>query len=755
MSYTFVASLRMRKDPVMNMPSSNNRVRYLWPIVFGLLFLGLAGWLFRIQVILHDKYESRALDQQTWEITVDAKRGSIKDVNGVVLARSASAYQVLMAPSQLDSEEERVELATFLSETLGLSYDSVYEKTTKKSQYIVIKRRIESAEADAVVKFVSENKKKYSDALWVSEDTKRYYPLGNLLSTVVGFVGTDNQGLEGLEYYYEQYLKGTPGKITAIRTASGSSLPFETESYQDAVDGYDLYLTVDVQMQYILEKYISNARVEHNVQSRIGGVIMNVKTGAILAMSSKPDYDLNAPFAINDEMTLKQLLKEYKDVASPEYIKAYNAQQVEYRKNKIISELYDPGSTFKIFTAAMALEENLVSLSEKFYCRNSINMGAITYHCASGRSHKEETFRDAMANSCNVAFVQIAERIGVSRFYDYFTLFGFRSKTGVGLPGEAASIFFEKETMSVWNLYSASFGQTFQITPIQLIAGVSAIANGGVYMQPYILDRVVDQNGNVILQNEAEAVRQIISKESCDTLNDFLEYTVVKGKRGYLEGYRICGKTGTSQKVDSSSAGYGNKVVASFVCFAPADDPEIAILVLVDEPNTEIQFGSYIAAPLGRDIMGECLEYLNIEPDYEGDSSSRSVTVPGVVGTSADQAAAAMEELGLIVKIIGDGEKIARQLPVEKTVLCEGNTVLLYTDSKDNENLNTTVTVPYLIGKPAAECNSLLQQAGLNIKVVGENLNYATTVAVKQSVAAGTQVEKGTLITIHFEEKKQ
>lgn len=734
----------------MNTPSKKNRViSHVLPIVFGAIFLGLAGWLFYLQVVRHSYYESKALDQQTWEITVDPARGSIRDVNGVDLAVSKAAWQVLMAPAQLQKEEERVELATFLSETLGLNYDTVYAQTGKKSQYLVVKRRIEKEEKNLVTAFLEEHKD-YKSALWVSEDTKRDYPYDNLLSTVIGFVGTDNQGLEGLEVYYDSLLAGTPGKITAVRTASGASMPFEFESHQDAVDGYDVYLTADIRLQYILEKYISEARVEHNVQSRIAGVIMNVKTGAVLGMTSKPDYDLNNPFAITDEMTLEMLKEVYGD-GTAEYIAAYNKQQAEFRKNKVVTELYEPGSTFKIFTAAMALEEDLVPLTKTFTCQSSINMGAITYHCAGDKAHGVETFRDAMANSCNVVFVTVAEKVGVERFYRYFTLFGFRNKTGVGLPGEVSGMFFDEEKMTKWNLFSSSFGQTFQITPMQLITGVCAIANGGTYMKPYLVDRVVDEDGNIILQNEPQPVSRIVSESTCATLRDFLEYAVVKGKTGYLQGYRVCGKTGTSQKL-STDVGYeSGKIIASYVCFAPADDPEIAVLVVVDEPNSTVQYGSYIAAPLGRDIMGECLEYLNIEPDYADDGATVSVKVPELKDLPVDEAAAQLEQAGLIAKIIGDGDKVHLQLPVAETVLCSGNTVLIYTDSEtDSQTDHRQTTVPDLKGKTAAECNSLLHHAGLNIKVVGDNLNYSTTLAYKQSIAPGTTVDKGTLITVEF-----
>ena len=727
-------------------------LRFALPFVIAAAFLGLAGRLFYLQVVSHDKYESLALDQQTWEIAIEPSRGSIKDVNGVDLAVSATVYQVLLAPKQFgeNSEEIRQEVAHLLADTLDMDYEEMLKKTLQDSQYIIIKRRLDKEVVDPINEWLSKNKK-YAGALWVSEDTKRYYPYNNLFSTVIGFVGGENKGLEGVEYSYEEYLSGTPGKITSIRTASGGAMPYEYETRQEAVDGYDLYLTTDIQLQYILEKHISNARVEHNVQSRIAGVIMNVKTGSVLAMSSKPDFDPNDPFTITDEMTLEKLIAEYGE-NSEAYEAAYKAKQQEYRKNKIITEQCDPGSTFKIFTAAMALEENLVPLTETFHCSSQINMGAITYHCAKNRAHGKEDLKEAMANSCNVVFVQVADRVGVERFYRYFTLFGFRQKTGVGLPGEVSGVFFDEEKMTKWNLYSSSFGQTFQITPIQLITAVSAIANGGTYMKPYIVDRIVDQQGNVILQNEPQAVSQIVSESTCETLHDFLEYTVVKGKSGYLKGYRIGGKTGTSQKLAGGEYGE-EKVIASYVCFAPVDDPEIAILVLVDEPNATVNFGSYIAAPLGRDIMGECLEYLNIEPDYEDDGAVTSVTVPDLKGMSVDEAAAAVEDAGLIAKIVGDGEKVASQLPVAKTVLCTGNTVLIYTDS--NSDVKTETAVPDLVGKTAAECNSLLQQAGLNIKVVGDNLNYSTTLAVSQSIAKNTVVQKGTLITVKFEGQKQ
>ncbi len=716
--------------------------------IFCLCFLGLIGRFFYLQIIEHDKYERLAVDQQTSDIAIQAKRGSIIDRNGNELAISATAYLVTMKPVSFKSDADRELLASNLSRILNIDYDKLLEKTKRDVRYVEIVRGIEKDEADAVSEFISDNKD-LVEVVTITETAKRYYPHGNLLSTVLGFVGTDNQGLEGLEYLYDSYLKGSNGKIITSNNALGTSMPFEYEQYVSAEDGYNVKLTIDIEMQYFLEKHIQNTRVEHNVQNRVAASIMDVKTGEILAMSTKPDYDPNDPFTIDDEIILNTLSEYLDEMGSvtDEYVSAYNTTLAELRTNKFVVEQYDPGSTFKIFTAAMALEENLPILKNTFNCTGSIQKGVITYHCHKRTGHGIEDFRDAMANSCNPIFIQVAEKIGIERFYNYITIFGLREKTGVGLPGEVAGIHHALSSMTDYNLYSSSFGQTFKITGMQLIAGVSAIANGGTYMKPYIVKEITDSKGNVILSNEPTPVREVVSQKTAESLWEMLEYTVEKGKTGYLKGYRIAGKTGTSQKVSNGT--YENsKKIASFICFAPADDPQICVLVIVDEPDSEQIYGSYIAAPLGRDIMEDCMKHLNIEPDYGDGTTNASYSVPDLVGYDSSDAVSMLANSSFSAKIIGGDGIVSYQLPSKNTNLPEGGTVILYTNETEFER---KTVVPDLLGKTAADCNEALIGADLNIKVKGVNINYPDVVAVSQSPAAGEKVDKATVVTVTFE----
>lgn len=730
-------------------PTEKNLFRYsVLRIISCVLLIVLAGRLFVIQVIDHDKHEQRAIDQQTRELTIEAKRGSITDRNGNVLAVSATAYKIVMAPSVISDNDTREEIADGLSSALGMDRDKIYEMTLKKTQYVEVARRVEKSVADKVSEFIDSDDS-FSGIITIAEDPKRYYPNGNLLSTVLGFVGTDNQGLEGLEVMYDSYLKGSSGKLIAAKTSLGTSMPFEYEKEIDAVDGCTVELTVDMQMQAFLEKHLENARVEHNVQNRVAGVIMNIKTGEMLAMSSKPDYDPNNPFVITDEMTLR-LLEQY-GVGTEEYNKQYKDYATTYRQNKALQQ-YEPGSTFKIFTAAMALEEGLVSLTETFNCVGFLKVSGITVKCHKTTGHGTETLKDGIANSCNPVFMTLGARIGQDKYYDYVTLFGLREKTNVGLPGEQSGYHFAKGSMTTLNLANAAFGQSFKITPMQLIAGVSSVANDGQYMQPYIIKRIVDSDGNVVKENTPSVVRQTVSKQTSDILKEYLEYTVVKGKNAYLEGYKIAGKTGTSQKLDTRENGEdNNKRIASFICFAPADDPQICVLVVVDEPNSEVQYGSYIAAPLGRDIMKDALDYMNIEPDYSLGSAAET-SVPNVVGETVAVATSTLAASALQYKIVGNGETVRYQIPASDARLPEGSSVLLYTDQDSADEM---AVVPDLRGKTAAECNQILINSDLNIKVVGDNINYSNTVAATQSIAAGQSVPKMTVITVTFTQKTE
>ena len=732
----------------MSRPKSNSKNRYAVVRVIAMIALiCLIGRLFYIQIIKHSKYEQIAVSQQTQDIAIEAKRGTITDRDGNILAISATAYKVVMAPKLIDSEDLREKICDGLSSALSEDRDKIYEMTLKNVQSVEVVRRVEKDIADKVSDFISEDKD-YAAIITVTEDPKRYYPNGNTLSTVLGLVGADNQGLEGLEYLYDDYLTGTAGKLVATKTSIGTSMPFSYERQVDPKDGCTVELTVDLKMQAMLESEINNARVEHNVQNRIAGVIMDVNTGEILAMTSKPDFDPNENYVINDELTLEALAAEF-EVGSSEYYKAYNEKFAEYKQNKCL-EAYEPGSTFKIFTASMALEENLVSLEETFFCSGHLDIGPTRVNCHKRTGHGSEHLKEGLANSCNPVFMTLGMRIGQEKFYDYLTVFGLRDKTGVGLPGEQTGYHHSLKTMTTLDLAESAFGQTFKITPMQLISGVCSVINGGNYMQPYIVRSITDSDGNTVVSNKPTVVRQTVSDETSAIMREYLEFTADSSEKSHVDGYRIGGKTGTSQKLDTRVGQEDNdKRIASYVCFAPADDPQIAVLVVVDEPDSEVQYGSYIAAPLGTSIIVQALNQLGISSTAE---NADRTTVPYVGEMTVDEASKKIVADGLQVKVVGKGETVVSQLPAANTTISVGSTVLLYTEEGEHE---TTTVVPNLEGKTPAECNQLLTNSELNIEILGSNesvtpITGSGVVAYYQSISPGETVEKMTTVQVRF-----
>ena len=525
-------------------------------------------------------------------------------------------------------------------------------------------------------------------------------------------------------------------------------MPFSYERQVDPKDGCTVELTMDLKMQAMLESEINNARVEHNVQNRIAGVIMDVNTGEILAMTSKPDFDPNENYVINDELTLEALAAEF-EVGSSEYYKAYNEKFAEYKKNKCL-EAYEPGSTFKIFTASMALEENLVSLEETFFCSGHLDIGPTRVNCHKRTGHGSEHLKEGLANSCNPVFMTLGMRIGQEKFYDYLTVFGLRDKTGVGLPGEQTGYHHSLKTMTTLDLAESAFGQTFKITPMQLISGVCSVINGGNYMQPYIVRSITDSDGNTVVSNKPTVVRQTVSDETSAIMREHLEFTADSSEKSHVDGYRIGGKTGTSQKLDTRVGQEDNdKRIASYVCFAPADDPQIAVLVVVDEPDSEVQYGSYIAAPLGTSIIVQALNQLGISSTAE---NADRTTVPYVGEMTVDEASKKIVADGLQVKVVGKGETVVSQLPAANTTISVGSTVLLYTEEGEHE---TTTVVPNLEGKTPAECNQLLTNSELNIEILGSNesvtpITGSGVVAYYQSISPGETVEKMTTVQVRF-----
>lgn len=734
--------------PLKHTPMKVNKKMAIVRIFIIAAFFAVSCKFFYIQIFQHDEYQRKALNQQTQETVIDAKRGSITDRNGNEFAVSASAYMLIMNPTNIPDEETAENIAKNISEILDISYDGVYKRTQEKVAYSVVARRLEEDEATLVNEFIRENDG-YTAILDITDDTKRYYPHGNLLSTVLGFVGNDNQGLEGLEMSYDTYLSGTPGKIISVKTQGGTSMPFEYEKRIEAEDGCDIQLTIDMNMQYILEKYIDDARVEHNVQNRVAGIVTNIKTGEILAMSSKPDFDPNEYLVIKDEIVLEQLKSEY-EFESEEYWKAYNSMVKDLRRNKLC-EQYEPGSTFKILTLAMAMEENLVSLTETFNCTGSLQIGSQIIHCAKREGHGVQNICDGLGNSCNPVFMTLGARLGQETFYNYITAFGLREKTGAGVPGEQTGYHYSLSSFSDLDLATSSFGQGFKITPLQLVSAVCSVANDGNYMQPYIISQITDSNGNVVLSNSPKVVRKTVSEETSDIICSYLEDAVTNHiKRAYIEGYHIGGKTGTSQKLDSKNEeGEIDKKIASFIGIAPADDPQICVLVVVDEPNSSVQYGSLIAAPLARSIMNDCLELIGLEPDIE--DSVDYASVPEVVGDTLADAQEKMLAKGFSAKVIGGDGTVTHQIPYSGKSLPQGATVLLYTNG---ENPHSSVEVPNLVGLTAAECNRELINRNLNIRIKGSGISTPGAVVISQSEEPGTSVSPTTVITVEIGSKE-
>lgn len=716
-------------------------VLVIFIVCFGIV-LGRLGFL---QIAQYDYYRKKAINNQTSVIEIAPMRGSILDRNMTELAVSANVYMVVMSPVNFkDDDEKRKATAAALAQMLSLDEEAVYKKTKQNVRFTYVKRRIEKPEADQVRAYIKENK--LQSILQVRDDVKRYYPYASFAAHVIGFTGTDNQGLAGVEECYDSYLAGTPGKIVTATDAVGMETTFDYEQYIEPVEGADVVLTIDQVIQHFAEKYLENAVIEHKVANRGVAIVMDVKTGEILAMAVKPDFDLNAPFAINDELVIEKIETLPESERGAARAKALQ----EMWRNKAITEQYEPGSTFKIFTAAMAIEEKLVNDTEHFFCQGYRIVAGRRINCARRTGHGSETFLEGLKNSCNPVFMDIAGRVGNSLFYKYVAAFGFREKTGINLQGEALGIFHKEENFNQVELATAAFGQTFKVTPLQLVAAVAGIVNGGEYMKPRIVSRIVDKDGNTVKEYPVEKVRQMVSRETSEKLCGMLEWIIANGSgNGYVKGFRVGGKTGTSEKRDKVDA-HGNKSlrIGSFIGFAPANDPRIAVLVMLDEPMGGQTYGNLVAAPAAASIINDALTYLGVEPQYtEEELAALDKRVPNLVGKSADQAEKTLRSMKLNVKIIGGEGTVQYQLPQAGHSIPATGTVLLYTNDKKPES---EVTVPDVKGRSAAQANALLINAGLNIRISGHNTGKPDVLAYSQTPEAGTKVKPGTVVTVVF-----
>lgn len=751
-------------------------------IFFILCAVGLAARLFYLQVICFDQYQSSTVKQYTRETTIEAKRGTIYDRNRKVLAISTTVERVFISPNTIPnktvaayieekvskirgSEEQKDErtrlfslftdttltvaqdIAKDLSAILDVDESIILEKAAKTNRADeTVKKQVELEVTAQIKKIVAE--KGYGNFVHFSEESKRYYPYGSLASHVIGFCGTDGYGLYGIEAYYNTLLTGENGKIISARDGKGNEMASKYQTYIDATDGTSIMTTIDWTCQSILEKYLQEALEENQAGNRVCGLIMDVKTGEILAMSTKPDFDLNDPYTLD---AISQSLLDAFEGSQEEKNAYYKTLLYELWKNKNITELYEPGSTFKIITSAMVLEENLVSSTETFYCRGSIRIPGLAQpiHCHKLAGHGTETFAQAISNSCNPVFVTMSQRLGKDLFYKYYKAFGYTETTGVDILGETGNLFFDMNTYSSVDAAVASFGQNFKVTPLSHLRAICAVANGGYLVTPHILKATLDKNGNILENYNTESARQVVSTENCEILWEYLYQSVEGGgnKNAAVKGYKIAAKTGTSVKTEKTT-NEKKYYIASCVAFAPADNPEIAIVVIVDEPVGEY-YGSLTSAPYAAKIFAEVLPYLGVESSYtEEERQSIGVSVSDYAGKSLTWSSSDLEKKGMNYEVVGNGDTVVEQSPAYGTSLTAGSKVVLYTE----EGLKAdTATVPKVIGMTAAAANKALTNAGLNIAISdGTMKSVEGAIAIKQSVAAGEKVTPGTVVTVEF-----
>lgn len=728
----------------------NQRLRQRTAIlIIMILIIGFGAAIARLgflTIVQGSSLQEAAVGQQLKDTTIPAKRGTIYDANGKVLAESASVWQVVMSPIYFENDEQRRAAAEGLSEILELDYDNVYEKTTQESYYVVVKRKIEVEARDKVLELIDELSTEYDcgSVVQLLDDYKRYYPQNDLASCVIGFTGSDEQGLEGVEFQYDEYLSGTPGRIITAKNARGTDMPFQYEQSVEAEDGNNIYLTIDETVQSICEKYMKQGIADNNVLNRGVCIAMDVNTGAIIAMVTADGYDLNDPFTLPEETQ-----KEIDKLPEDERLEAKNEALAAMWRNKAITDTYMPGSVFKICTASMALEEGKVTDNTSFNCTGSMTVSDKTIHCHELGGHGSQNFVQAICNSCNPAFIQIGQLVGMNKFNQYYQGFGFSQKTGIDLPGEAEDTFWAEGTMTDVDLAVASFGQNFSITPIQMITAVSAVANGGYVLEPYVVSKITDSQGNVIKNVEKTVKRQAISEATSDKMNEILGYnTATAGATaGYVAGYKIAGKTGTSEKIGSETIShFSEDYIASCCGYAPADDPQIAMLVFFDTPSGDAYYGSQVASPVFINIMSEVLPYLEIKTEYtESELEYVDVSAGDYTGISVSEAEEAAKADGFTTTVKGSGDKVISQIPAVSAKVPTGGNIVLYTDDTSRDE---TVMVPNLVGYSPSEVNSIASTYGLNVSFSGAS--DTGVVSTSQDISSGTTVSPGTVITVSF-----
>ena len=711
-------------------------------VMFVLLFFRL----FDLQITRHEELQGKAVNQQTRRTVVTANRGTIYDAGGNILAISSSAETIILSPLEIDNAVNDTEdpvswtkesLAAGLAEILGKDASAIRKRMDNvKSQYEVIQLRADEDTAAKVRSYVDENK---IAGVHLVADTKRYYPYGSLAAQVIGFVGDENTGLYGLEAYYEKELEGQSGLVISSKDQAENDMLYTYEQYFAAKNGSDLTLTLDTTIQYYLEKGIESMVDKFSAANGASGIVMDAKTGGILAMASYPNYDLNDFLTVSDQTLQERIERGESTVA--------DMQLLQWR-NKALNDTYEPGSTFKILTLSAALEEGVVDKTTTVNCGGSVNISGYTIHCSNKNGHGLQTLVQSVGNSCNPAFINYGLRIGSEKFYEYMRSFGLMNTTGIDLGGEAVGVFAADSSFTQLDLACYAFGQNFNVTPISLIAAQAACINGGYLYQPHVVEQIRDSSGAVVYQHDNTPLRQVVSQQTSAMARECLEYVVSDGggRNGQVKGYRIGGKTGTADK------GKTGDVVVSFVAFAPADDPQIIMLIAMDSPARDTgtyPSGGAMVAPVASKIMAEILPYLGIEPTYTAEElMGADTTVPYVVGMTREEAQQRVKDRGFGCQIVGDGDTITDQTPAGGAIIPGNATVILYAGA---EKATELCTVPNLLGRTASEANSLASNAGLILRFTGAtNSTSGSIVVLNQDAEAGAQVEPGTVISVQL-----
>ena len=719
-------------------------------ISFALASLFLCGKLFELSVIKHEYYSSKAFDQITTSAPLRAERGIIYDSSMNVLACEKTVWRIFASPREIKKTSKNSNkdyskiISRGLAEILSQSADAIYKKISNSSVLdVTIKTAASFEEYSNVIDFI--NKNELDGLISTEAQTSRYYPEGSFAAHLLGFTGSDNQGLYGLEYYYNKELSGKDGYYLYAKDANGNAISGEYSDYVPATDGLSLVTTIDSYIQKALESELELIRINHKVQNRVCGIVMDTKTGAILAMATSSPFDPNAPYVLDADSQTKLLASGYAE-DSAEYKKLKTELLQIMWSNKAVSETYEPGSTFKIITVSAALDSGAAKATDTFSCNGYHEVGGWRIKCHKVTGHGSGfSLAYGLQMSCNPTMMKLAEKIGAETFYSYVESFGYLEKTGIDLPGEASTIFHSPDAIGATELATASFGQRFKVSIIAQITAISAVANGGKKVTPYIVDKVIDSKGNVITEHTQKEGEQIISEDVARLVSQILEEGVSGeggAKNAAVEGYKIAAKTGTSQKFDVLDAN-GNSYlrIGSTVAYAPSDDAGVAVIIVVDEPTTSVKYGSVVAAPYVSKLYNYILPYL----EYKSNIESSCIKTESYIGLSIEETKTKLKSLGIDYEIIGNGNTVCEQTPSAGYILDPTRAkIVIYTSLVEN-NL---IQIPDFTGMSIFDANLIASKVGISLVFLTEYTYDGSSIVISQSIPAGTSAKKGSVIKL-------